>query len=257
LLEQAITSLGANTVAAFIGETVGGSSTGASVPRPQYWKTVREICTRHQILWVADEILCGAGRTGTWTAVEQYGAVPDIMTMGKGISGGYAALAAVVTSDRVLAPIRAKSAAFNHAQTFTHTPMMCAAGLAAVRYLKAHRLTERCRAMGEVFHRKLARFADHPLVGDVRGRGLLAGIELVADRATKRPFPRSAKVAERVTDAALSEGLVVWQNAGTAVGQDGDVICLAPPFVVTEAELDEMLDRLTRALEMSIGTSPT
>jgi adenosylmethionine-8-amino-7-oxononanoate aminotransferase len=127
--------------------------------------------------------------------------------------------------------------------------MMCAAGLAAVRYLKAHNLTARCREMGQVFHRKLARFANHPLVGDIRGRGLLAGLELVADRDTKRPFPRSAKLAERVGDAAQDEGLVVWLNAGTALDNDGDVICLAPPFVVTDAEMDEMLDRLGRALD--------
>jgi len=248
LVEEAILAEGPDSVAAFIGETVGGSSTGASVPRDEYWRAVREACSRHGVLWIADEVLCGSGRTGTWTAVEQYGVVPDIMTMGKGISGGYAALAAVVTSERILDPIARSSGAVIHAQTFTHTPMMCAAGLAAVRYIKKHDLVTRCRMMGGRLHDLLAPFRSHPLVGDIRGRGLLAGIEFVADQATRAAYPRRLKVAERVTDAALDAGLVVWPNVGQADGTDGDLVCLAPPFVVTDAELDEMIARFGRAL---------
>lgn len=251
LVEAAILAEGPDTVAAFIGETVGGSSTGASVPRDEYWRAVRDACTKHGVLWIADEVLCGAGRTGTWTAVEQYGAVPDIMTMGKGISGGYAALAAVVTSERILDPIAKSSGSVIHAQTFTHTPMMCAAGLAAVRYIKKHDLIARCRIKGERLHQLLAPVRSHPLVGDVRGRGLLAGIEFVADRTAKRPFARKLKVAERVTDAALDAGLMVWPNVGQADGTDGDLVCLAPPFVVTDAEMDEMIVRFSRALDVA------
>ena len=249
LLEAVIEREGADSIAAFIGETIGGSSTGASVPREAYWRTVRDICTRHGVLWIADEVLVGAGRTGTWTAVEAYGAVPDIMTMGKGISGGYAPLAAVVTSERVLAPIAASSGSMLHAQTYTHTPMMCAAGLATVRYIREHGLLARCRTMGVALHERLAPLRAHALVGDVRGRGLLAGIELVADQTTRAPFSRSARVAERVHDAALEQGLVCWPHAGGVDGVSGDVVCLAPPFVVSLGELDEMVARLGRALD--------
>ncbi len=250
LVEAAILAEGPETVAAFIGETVGGSSTGASVPRPEYWRAIREACSKHGVLWIADEVLCGAGRTGTWTAVEQYGVVPDLMTMGKGISGGYAALSAVVAPERILDPIARSSGSVIHAQTFTHTPMMCAAGLAAVRYIKKHDLIARSRTMGGRLHQSLDPIRRHPLVGDVRGRGLLAGIEFVADRGTKAPYPRKAKIAERVTEAALDAGLIVWPNVGQADGTAGDLVCLAPPFVVTDAEMDEMIARLGRALDV-------
>ncbi len=254
LLEEVIAREGADSIAVFVGETIGGSSTGASVPRPEYWRTIRDICTRHRILWLADEVLVGSGRTGTWTAVERYGVVPDLLTLGKGISGGYAPLAAVVAPERILDPIARGSGGVLHAQTFTHTPMVCAAGLAAVRYLKRHDLLARCRRMGAVLHERLGPFRDHPLVGDIRGRGLLAGIEFVADRATRAPFPRAAKIAETFTDLAQDEGLVVWPNVGQADGTNGDLVCLAPPFVVTDEELDEMMIRFGRALDRTLAT---
>lgn len=249
LLEEVLVREGPDTIAAFIGETVGGSSTGASVPRDSYWRTVREICTRHEVLWIADEVLCGAGRTGTFTAVEPYGAVPDILVLGKGISGGYAPLSAVAAPRRLLDPIAAGSGALLHAQTFSHTPMACAAGLAVVRYLKAHRLVERCREVGAVFQERLRTLAAHPLVGDVRGRGLLAGVELVADRATGAPFPREQRLAERFTEAAQEAGLIVWPNVGQADGTNGDLACLAPPFIITEAEIDDLVRRFAEALD--------
>jgi adenosylmethionine-8-amino-7-oxononanoate aminotransferase len=248
LLEEVIEREGADTIAAFIGETVGGASTGGSVPRERYWATVREICDRHQVLWVADEILCGAGRTGTWTAVEQYGATPDLLVMGKGISAGYAPLAAVAAPERILDPIARGSGALLHGQTFSHTPMACAAGLAAVRYLVDHDLVARCRALGPTFHARLERLRRFSAVGDVRGRGLLAGIEFVADQATRAPFPRANLFAERFTDRAQELGLVVWPNVGQADGTNGDLVCLAPPFIITEPEMDELVDLFERAL---------
>jgi adenosylmethionine-8-amino-7-oxononanoate aminotransferase len=254
LLDEVISREGADTVAAFIGEAVGGSSTGASVPRDVYWRNVREICTRHQVLWIDDEILVGAGRTGTWTAIEQYGVVPDLLVLGKGISGGYAPLAAVAAPERLLDPLARGSGALQHAQTFSHTPMACAAGLAAVRYLVRHRLVERCREMGPMFRTKLATLAGLTPVGDIRGRGLLAGIEFVADRATKRPFPRDRRFAERFTDAAQAAGLIVWPNVGHADGANGDLVCLAPPFIITEAEMDEMVTLFRTALDHSLLT---
>ena len=247
-VEDAIVRAGADRVAAVIAEPVGGSSTGASVPQPGYWARVREICGRHEVLLVADEVLTGAGRTGTWSALEPYGVVPDIMTLGKGIAGGYAPLSAVVTSRRIVEPIAGGSGALAHAQTFSHHPVLCAAGLATLRYLRERRLIERCAAMGRVLHRRLTELRDLPLVGDVRGRGLLAGVEFVADPATREPLPRSARFAESFTEAALDEGLVVWPNVGHADGRNGDLVMLAPPFIVTEDQIDELLELWTRAL---------
>jgi len=246
-LEAAIRRAGADTVAAFIAEPVGGSSTGASTPRPEYFRTIRQICDRYQVLFVADEILCGAGRTGTWWAMEPYGVAPDLMTLGKGISGGYAALSAVAAPQRIVDVIARGSGSFLHAQTFSFHPVACAAGLAAVRLLKRKRLVERSATLGRVLHQRLAALADLPHVGDVRGRGLLAGIEFVEDKATRAPFPRAARFAEAFTEAALDAGLVVWPNVGHADGVNGDLVVVAPPFIITEQEIDQIVARFTTA----------
>jgi len=154
-VEQAILREGPDTVAALIGEPVGGSSTGASVPPPDYWRAVRAICDRHQVLLVADEVLTGAGRTGTWSALEPYGAVPDIMILGKGIGGGYAPLSAVVAPRRIVDVLAKGSGVFLHAQTFSHHATLCAAGVATIRYLRRHDLIERCAEMGRLLHQRL------------------------------------------------------------------------------------------------------
>ena len=255
-LEEAILARGADRVAAFVAEPVGGSSTGAAVPPPEWYRRVREICDRHDVLFVADEVLTGAGRTGTWSALEPSGIVPDIAVLGKGIAGGYAPLSAVVASGRIVDAIARGSGSFLHAQTFSHHPVLCAAGVATLRYLEEHRLVERCAAMGAALHRRLAALRERPHVGDVRGRGLLAGIELVADPATRAPFPRAARVAERVTAAALEAGLVVWPNVGHVDGRDGDIVMLAPPFTIAEGELEELAARLERALDATFAARP-
>ncbi len=248
VLEEAIEQLGADTVAAFIVEPVGGSSTGASTPRPDYFKRVREICDRHDVLFIADEVLVGVGRTGTWWAIEPYDVAPDIMTFGKGISGGYAALSGIAAGQRVVDTIAEGSGSFVHAQTFSHHPVACAAGVATMRYLKKHKLVERCAQMGRVLHDRIRLLADLPHVGDVRGRGLLAGIEFVEDKSSRSPFPRSLKFAERFADAALDAGLTVWPNVGHADGVNGDLVMVAPPFIITEQEIAEIVGRFTMAL---------
>ncbi len=247
-VDEAILAAGPDSVAALIAEPVGGSSTGASVPPAGYWKRVRAACDRHEVLLIADEVLTGAGRTGTWSAIEHYGVVPDIMTLGKGIAGGYVPLSAVVTT-RAIADVLARgSGALAHAQTFSHHPVLCAVGLATLRYLQDHRLIERCAEMGPLLHRRLAGLRGLPFVGDVRGRGLLAGVEFVADPVTREPLPRSAGFAETFTQAALDAGLVVWPNVGHADGHNGDLVMLAPPFVVTEDQIDEIVELFARAL---------
>src|SRR5436190_18964193 len=253
VLEEAINQLGAENVAAFIAEPVGGSSTGGSTPRPEYFRRVREVCDRHAVLFLADEVLVGVGRTGTWWATEPYGVAPDIMTLGKGVSGGYAALSAVAAPERIIDAIANGSGNFMHAQTFSYHSVACAADLAAVRYLKRHHLIERCARIGEVLQQRLAALADQPHVGDVRGRGLLAGIEFVEDKASRAPFPRAAKFAERFADAALDAGITVWPNVGHADGTNGDLVMVAPPFIVTEEEIGEIAGRLTKALEQTLS----
>lgn len=248
-LEEALVRIGPGKVAAFIAEPVGGSSTGASVPREDYWRTIREICDRHEVLWIADEVLVGAGRTGTWSALEPYGAVPDIQVMGKGVSGGYAPLAVVAAPRRITDVLAQGSRALLHAQTFSHSPAMCAAGLAAVRHIRRHGLVERCAAVGKVLHQRLDSLRGLPHVGDVRGRGLLAGVEFVADQASRAPFPRSERFTERFQAAAERQGLMVWPNTGHADGINGDLVVLAPPYIITEAEIDEIVTRFVKALE--------
>jgi adenosylmethionine-8-amino-7-oxononanoate aminotransferase len=218
------------------------------VPPAGYWERVREACHRHEVLLIADEVLTGAGRTGTWSALEPYGVVPDIMTLGKGIAGGYAPLSAVVTTRAIAGALARGTGSLAHAQTFSHHPVLCAAGVATLRYLHQNRLIERCADMGRVLHRRLGELLDLPLVGDVRGRGLLAGIEFVADRESREPMPRSAGFAETFTQAALDAGLVVWPNVGHADGRNGDLVMLAPPFIVTEDQIEEIAALFTRAL---------
>jgi len=247
-LEAAILEEGADRVAAFIAEPIGGSSTGASVPREGYLRRVREICDRHDVLFVADEVLCGAGRTGTWTASQAAGVVPDIITLGKGIAAGYAPVSAVLTRDAIIEPIARGSGALVHAQTFSHHAVTCAASVATIDYLDKHKLVGRCRSMGVLFHERLRSLRALPGVGDVRGRGLLAGVEFVADVATRAPFPRALRFAERFTRVAQDEGLIVWPNVGHADGVNGDLAMLAPPFVITEPEIDEIIERFRKSL---------
>ena len=251
-LEAAILEEGADRVAAFIAEPIGGSSTGASVPRNGYLRRIREICDRHDVLFVADEVLCGAGRTGTWTATQAAGVVPDIITLGKGVSGGYAPVSAMLSRDEIIAPIARGSGALVHAQTYSHHAVTCAAAVATQDYIDKHQLIDRCRTTGVTFHERLTALRELPGVGDVRGRGLLAGVEFVADGVTRAPFPRSLKFAERFVRSAQQEGLVVWPNVGHADGVNGDLAMLAPPFVITDAEIGEIVERFSRALERTM-----
>lgn len=253
-LEEAILKEGPESVAAFIAEPVGGSSTGASVARPGYWKRVRQICDRHKVLWIADEVLTGAGRTGRWAAVEHDGALPDLMTMGKGISGGYAPLSALLAPTRLIDALAQGGGSFSHAQTFSHYPVSCAAGLAAVRYIRKHDLVARADTMGKFLAARLETLRPFPGVGDVRTLGLLAGIEFVEDKTARAPFPRRLKFAEAFTAEALAAGLIVWPNTGQADGENGDLVMLAPPFVVSEEEIEEILIRFKAALDKTVSS---
>jgi adenosylmethionine-8-amino-7-oxononanoate aminotransferase len=251
-IEDTILRVGADSIAALVAEPVGGSSTGVSVPDAGYWTRVREICDRHEVLLIADEILTGAGRTGTWSACESYGIVPDVMVFGKGIAGGYVPLSAVVAPEWLIDVIAKGSGAVLHAQTFSHHATLCAAGVATINYLREHRLIERCARMGAVLHTRLQQLRSLPFVGDVRGKGLLAGIEFVEDKHTRAAFPRAVGFAETFSAAALDLGLVVWANSGQLSDGTGDLAMLAPPFVISDYEIEEMVTLLSRALEHTV-----
>ena len=249
VLEAAIQENDPETISAFIAEPIIGSSAGAMVPREEYYRRTQEICRRHDVLFIADEVLCGMGRTGRWFAFEHFGVIPDMLVLGKGLNGGLAPLSAVVAGRQIVDMLARGSGYFNHAQTYSHTPVICAAGLATIRYLKREGLVERCAAMEKPFFERLQQLRNFEVVGDIRGKGLLAGVEFVADRTTKEPMPRSDRFAERVTSAAFENGLIVWPNVGHVDGIRGDLVMLAPPFAVTEKEIDLIVGLLEQTLE--------
>ena len=247
-LEKAIGKLGREKVSAFIGEVIGGSSTGASVPPREYWKAIRRICDRNDILLIADEVMTGAGRTGKWLACHHFGLVPDIVVLGKGLTSGYFPLSAVAAKKGLLDPIRKNGKSFLHAQTFAHHPVGCAAGLATLEYLEAHDLIARCARAGRELKRRLEGLLSHPHVGDVRGRGLLIGIEFVKDKKRRTPFPREQKYVETFIARALDRGLVLWPNIGHADGTNGDLVMVAPPFVIKDGESSLIHERIEATL---------
>lgn len=248
-LEEEIERQGAETVAAFIAEPILGSSAGAVVPTESYSRRIAETCRKNDVLFIADEVLCGMGRTGRWLAGEHLGVVPDIVVLGKGLNAGVVPLSAVVASREIVAAIAQGSGAFNHAQTYSHTPAICAAGYATVQRLKSDRLVERAASLEPIFLGALDALGRYPVVGDVRGKGLLAAIEFVADRETKAPFARSERFAERLTAKAFEHGLIVWPNVGHVDGERGDLITLAPPLTVSLDELAEIGRLLAVCLE--------
>jgi adenosylmethionine-8-amino-7-oxononanoate aminotransferase len=244
-LEAVLQREGPETVAAYVAEPVFGASAGAAVPPAEYAVRARAACDRHGVLYVDDEVMTGFGRTGKFFGIEWSGACPDLVTCGKGMSGGYAPVGAVLASRRVHDVLR-EAGGFVHGFTFSHNPVTAAACLATLDVLEREGLVARAAAMGERAKALLEPLRSHPHVGDIRGQGLLLGIELVADPKTRVPFPRSRRIAESVASAALAGGLVVYPSTGCADGTEGDLVMLAPPFVVTEDELAEMADILDR-----------
>jgi hypothetical protein len=237
---------GPETVAAFVAEPQIGASAGSAVPPDDYLPRVAETCRRYGVLLVADEVMCGFGRTGRWFAVEHSGVAPDLVTCGKGMSSGYAPVGAVLAREGVVEAVDA-AGGFVHGFTFSHHPVTAAACLAVLEILERERLVERAALLGARLAARLAVLRARPHVGDVRGRGLMWGIELCEEPSARRPFPRARRTAERVTERALEQGLVVYPSTGCA-GADGDVLMVAPPLVTTDAQLEEMVSLLERAL---------
>jgi adenosylmethionine-8-amino-7-oxononanoate aminotransferase len=222
-------------------------------PPPEYFGVVREICDRYGVLLILDEVLCGMGRTGRWFACQHYDVVPDLVTLGKGISGGALPLAAVGVRAAHFETLMESPQGFVHGGTFTHHGVTAAAGLAAVDILQREALVERVARLGPYLEAALRqRLGDLPHVGDIRGIGFLWGVELVADKRTLAPFPRSQRVTERLWEAVFERNVIVYKSTGLA-GRDGDALLLAPPFVIAREEIDFAVDRLGAALEATLA----
>jgi adenosylmethionine-8-amino-7-oxononanoate aminotransferase len=253
-LEAKILELGPDTVAAFVAETVVGATLGAATPAPGYFKRIREICDRHGVLLILDEVMCGMGRTGTLHACEQEGIAPDLMAIAKGLGAGYAPIGAMLVAGKIVAAIRQGSGAFPHSQTYNGHPLACATALAVQKVIERDDLLANVRLQGAHLERRLKeRFGNHHHVGDVRGRGHFWGIELVADRASKTPFEASLKLNARVKQAAMARGLMVYPMGGTADGTAGDHVLLAPPFIADAAVMDMIVERLGEAVDAAIA----
>ena len=253
-LEATILAAGPKRVIAFVAETVGGATAGALTATPGYFKGVREICDRHGVLWIADEVMCGMGRTGSLYAVEQEGAVPDLMVIAKGLGGGYQPIGAVLAPERVIAPLRDGSGFFQHGHTYLGHPTACAAALAVQRVIERDHLLDNVRERGEQLMARLReRLGSHPHVGDLRGRGLFAGVELVADRVTKTPVDPAKRLHARIKARAFSNGLLVYPMGGTVDGLYGDHVLLAPPFICTAADIEVIVERLAVSIDEALA----
>ncbi|MFN8623627.1 MAG: aspartate aminotransferase family protein [Chloroflexota bacterium] len=255
-LESAILAAGPRNVAAFIAEPIIASVGGTIAPPDDYFPLVREICDRYGVLLIVDEVVTGFGRTGADFAIDHWGVVPDILAMGKGISGGYAPLGAVAVRESIRTSFREAGATFEHIFTFGGNPVSMAAGVAVLDIWEREGVTARVRDMEPAFRAALEPLRAHPFVGDIRIRGLMAGIEFVRDQATKEPFESSDGVAVRFREAGLRNGIVVYPGTGMADGARGDIISLYPPLTITADEIGELGERLRATFDAVAPTLP-
>ena len=254
-LERTILKVGAERVAAFVFEPVVGAA-GGVVPAPAgYARALQAVCRKYEVLTIADEVMCGSGRVGTWRALEHDGVEPDIMAIAKGLAGGYIPLGATLCTGAIAAPILAEDGVFYTGHTFTGHTAACAAGLAVQRLIHREGLLERVRLRGETFRhelkRALARFDE---VGDVRGRGFFIGLEFVRDRATKQPFGKDRALSFDIGARAFAGGLICYPGTGNIDGVLGDTIILAPPYNASDAELEEISDKLALAIGAALSS---
>ncbi len=252
-LEDKIIEMGPHRVIGFCAETVVGATAGAVPPTPGYFKGVREICDRYGILYIADEVMCGMGRTGTLYAVEHDGVVPDMVAIAKGLGGGYQPIGALLVHERLVDAIRQGSGLFQHGHTYIGHSTACAAALAVQQVIQRDQLLPQVQARGRYLQRLLCeRLGEHPNVGDIRGRGLFVGVELVRDRASKATFDPTLKLHARIKAQAMHNGLMVYPMGGTIDGLQGDHVLLAPPFIVTESHVEQIVDLLAQSIDQSL-----
>ncbi len=241
------------SVAAFLFEPVVGATLGAAPAVDGYTARIAEICRKHGILLIADEVMTGMGRTGKPFASAHWVLEPDIILTGKGIASGYAPLGAVIISPRIVDAFEKGTAAFMHGFTYQAHPVATAAGNAVFDYVGAHKLFDKVAPAGEMLRRALAKLESHPHVGQVRGLGLLQGIEFVKDKATREPFPKELGIAEKMRQAALEKNVLVYPGQGTVDGVGGDHLLLAPPFIISEAECEQVANALRYGLEKTFS----
>lgn len=248
-LEEEIQRLGPENVMAFMAEPVVGATVGALPPAPGYFKRIREICDRYGMLLILDEVMCGMGRTGTLFACEQDGIAPDIVCIAKGLGAGYQPIGAMLCTSEIYDTIANGSGFFQHGHTYIGHPTAAAAGLAVVSAILDRDLLSRVQTQGEKLHSKLEqKFGQNAHIGDIRGRGLFRGLEIVEDRETKAPFDPTKGVAGKIKKAAFDAGLICYPMSGTIDGKHGDHILLAPPFIIEDDQLDELTDKLDHAI---------
>ena len=256
-LERAIEAAGPGTVAAFVAEPIVGATLAAAVPPDDYWPRIAEVCRRHGVLLIADEVMTGFGRTGTWFGLDHWGVTADILVAAKGATSGYWPFGFAAASGEIHDAITG-SGGFVHGFTYSHAPGGAVVAREVLRILDEENLVEASRAKGErladLLHERLA---PHPHLGEIRGRGLMVGLEIVADRETRRAFPRADRVTERVVRAARDAGVLVYSGTGNANGVDGDTILLGPPFVVTDLELERIADVVAGAVESATAVRAT
>ncbi len=255
-LEAEIQRLGPETVMAFLAEPVVGATLGAVPAVDGYFPRIREICDRYGILLILDEVMCGVGRTGYMFACEHDGVAPDIICLAKGLGAGYQPIGAMVTSAEIHRAVVEGSGVFRHGHTYQAHPMGAAAALAVLDEIEENQLIDQVRARGELLEAALRqRLGDHRHVGDIRGRGLFWGVEFVQDRDSKSPFSASARVADRLRSTAQENGLLCYPTSGTADGVDGDHVILAPPFIISESEIDMAVDLLARSVDQTLAAT--
>lgn len=249
--------LGPDKVIAFVAEPVVGATLGAVAAPAGYWQGLRALCDRYGILLIADEVMCGMGRTGTLHAVEQEGISPDLMTIAKGLGGGYQPIGAVLAQRKMVEAMRRGSGLFQHGHTYIGHAMAAAAALAVQQVIQRDQLLPQVLARGAYLQKQLhARFDAHPHVGDIRGRGLFWGVELVQDRSSKATFDPAFKLHAKVKAQAMAHGLLCYPMGGTIDGLHGDHVLLAPPFISSEAELDQVVERLGDAIDKVLAQQP-
>jgi adenosylmethionine-8-amino-7-oxononanoate aminotransferase len=257
-LEAAILEAGPGRVAAFVAEPIVGATLAAVVPPDDYWPAIAEVCARHGVLLVADEVMTGFGRTGRWFGLDHWGVRADLLVAAKGATSGYWPFGFVAASGPVFDAVTAPGAGFVHGFTYSHAPVGAAVAREVLRILQDEDLVAESARKGHRLRSLLHdRLDDHASVGEIRGRGLLIGLELVADRATRRPYPRAARVTEAVVRGARERGVLVYSGAGHVDGTDGDTILLGPPFIVTEDELVRIADVVAEAVDAGTATVPS
>ena len=255
-LEDTIQRLGPDTVMAFVAEPVVGATSGAVTAVPGYFRRIRDVCDRHGVLLIADEVMCGMGRTGTLYAVELEGVTPDLITIAKGLGGGYQPIGAVMAQQHIVDAMQQGTGFFQHGHTYLGHAMACAASLAVQDVIRRDGLLERVRAQGAGLRQRLEQaLGTHPHVGDIRGRGLFMGLELVRDRARKAAFDPALSLHARIKREAMARGLMVYPMGGTIDGRQGDHVLLAPPFIISDDEHDQLTERLAGAIDAAISQS--